>query len=240
MSGSRCRACGLADVPLEAEKLGFPVGRCPACGSINVLRLPDGAEIAALYAAHRFSEKYRRTFRIKVWRSFKRLSLVRALAPGRRLLDVGCSVGATMYAGRLLGMRPVGIDMDAEALRAARSRLPGARIDCAPLEGWDGRGDLFDALHCTEVIEHALDPDGFAARLRALAAPRAVLFLTSPDAGHPKVPRDWTSWSELVPPGHLTLFTKDGMRSLLERAGFTDVRFWPHAKPGLRVLARAD
>ncbi len=80
---------------------------------------------------------------------------------GRRVLDAGCGRGALLAWLVRRGARPVGLDPDAEALRAARARLPevplvAGRGEALPLAG--GRFDLvvwFNALHHVPVVAMA-------------------------------------------------------------------------------------
>lgn len=76
------------------------------------------------------------------------------------VLDAGCGEGvvAERLRAALPGAELTGIDLRAEAIAAARRRVPDARFAvgdaCAPAFG-DG---AFDLVVCTEVLEHLDDP----------------------------------------------------------------------------------
>jgi len=70
------------------------------------------------------------------------------------------------------------------------------------------------------VIEHAPDPNAFVAALARLAAPGAVLYLTTPDLGHLMVPRNLAKWDAYCPPDHCLYFSRASLGRLLLRHGF--------------------
>lgn len=99
-----------------------------------------------------------------------------------RVLDYGCGAGA--LAEHVSAHDYLGVDIDDESLRLARSRFPTHRFTPA-LTSQDG---LFDSIISLAVIEHTRDPVDF---LRCLAwhigeTADARLVLTTP---HPAV--DW-------------------------------------------------
>lgn len=100
-------------------------------------------------------------------------SVVTAAAPGHaeRVIDVGC--GSSPYRHLLSPSVYVGVDWaprpnaDAVMIAGDVARLPV-------------RSAAFDAVICTEVIEHVADERLLAAELARVAAPGAVLVLSSP------------------------------------------------------------
>lgn len=82
--------------------------------------------------------------------------------PGGRLLDVGCGSGILALAGAKLGMDVVGVDIDPDAVRAAREAAAAnglaARFSTTPLEEVDGEYDLVVANLFAEVLV-ALAPE---------------------------------------------------------------------------------
>jgi hypothetical protein len=68
--------------------------------------------------------------------------------------------------------------------------------------------------------------------------PGGLLYITTPDIGHWRRPKDITTWDAFCPPSHCVYFTPKNLRLLLERHGFqvSHRRFaW---KPGIKIIAR--
>ncbi|MEN9787435.1 MAG: hypothetical protein RLZZ299_2699 [Pseudomonadota bacterium] len=80
----------------------------------------------------------------------------RYAAAGATLLDVGCGSGILALAGAKLGMVVRGIDIDPEAVRAAREACVQngleARFDTTPVEALEGSYDLVVANLFAEVL----------------------------------------------------------------------------------------
>ncbi len=85
--------------------------------------------------------------------------------PFRSVLDVGCSDGATGRA--LLALNPnakiVGLDIDAEAIKAAQRDYAGAHV--ADLDSAIPEVGRFDLIILPDVLEHLKNPDAALLRL---------------------------------------------------------------------------
>lgn len=102
-----------------------------------------------------------------------------------RLLDVGCGDGA--LAGvlhRQLGVRVTGVDTSEKGIALARQMFAkrGWAGDFRAVAGADtGFADgAFDAVVCSEVIEHVDDPLALLVELRRVLVPNGRLILTTP------------------------------------------------------------
>ena len=105
---------------------------------------------------------------------FDRMHPIRWVPPGTvSLLDVGCNVGAfLMHCHEAFpGIRLAGVEVNVEALDAARRNVPGADLHPTAAETLPFPDESFDCVTCVEVLEHI--PADF--RVRALAEMRRVL-----------------------------------------------------------------
>ena len=92
-----------------------------------------------------------------------------ALAPGTRLLEIGCGVGAVLavLGQEFPGVRLHGVDIEAKQLAFARSHLERAGVEATLVEA-DARAlpfddESFDHVWMMWFLEHVPDP---AAALR--------------------------------------------------------------------------
>jgi len=123
-----------------------------------------------------------------------------------RLLDVGC--GTKPYRSLFQVSEYTGLDIDSETNRRRGSAdvlYDGTRF---PFD--DGR---FDAVLCNQVLEHVFNPEQFVAEIRRVLAPGGRLLLSVPFV-----------WDEHEQPWDYARYSSFGLRSLLERQGFTVLR----------------
>jgi SAM-dependent methyltransferase len=132
------------------------------------------------------------------------------LPSGTLLLDAGA--GECAYRGLFGQCRYVGVD-----LGVGNGSWSVRNLACiAPLGRLPFRDGTFGALLCTQVLEHLERPWEDLAELCRVLAPGGLLFLTAPmsQAEH-QAPRDYFR------------YTSFGLRSLLARVGFREIRIEP-------------
>ncbi|MBI4955862.1 MAG: methyltransferase domain-containing protein [Myxococcales bacterium] len=114
----------------------------------------------------------------------RRLELIRTLVaprPGERLLEVGCGGGHVL--ARFGECELVGVDVSGAMLDKARKNLAGYRVTLHKGE----LGNLalpdasFDAVVCTEVLEHVVDPEAVLGHIRRLVRPTGRAVITFPN-----------------------------------------------------------
>ncbi|MFP4056864.1 MAG: class I SAM-dependent methyltransferase [Candidatus Brocadiia bacterium] len=224
-----CPLCGGAEHRRLVTKRGCDVVRCAACGMVFVWPQPPADQLEALYAAPGYhaaidEAERRRTFA-------RRLGQLEELAPRRgRLLDVGCSTGTFLQVARDEGWDAAGVDLDPQAVEAARARGLDAR--CGRIEEAGFEPQSFDVVTLFDLVEHTPEPRATLAACRRLLRPGGLLALTTPDIGG-LVPRVtyWLSartlgaWDHPTPPGHLVQFSRRTLRQMLASTGFAVVRW---------------
>jgi len=149
------------------------------------------------------------------------------LAPGRRLLDVGCGNGMhTLKAARRCA-RALGVDASLESLgvavRESRAQALGhatfVRGDVE--QGLPVRPGCFDVVLCLDLLEHVHKRDLVLGEIRRALASGGVLLLGVPNRG--------TSWKRRLEraelfaysdPDHKIEYTLDELREELGRNGF--------------------
>lgn len=137
---------------------------------------------------------------------------------GGNLLDVGCGNGGFLLLAQQAGWTVEGIDFDAGAVQAARSR--GLNVRYGGVEMLDGQQACFDVITLSHVIEHVHEPNALLKRLNELLKPGGVLWLETPNLTSLGALRFNAHWRGLEPPRHLVLFNRDAILRSLRQAGF--------------------
>lgn len=142
----------------------------------------------------------------------------------KTLLEVGCGYGFSLdFAGRALGWKALGIDPSHIARHGAQE------LGLPIMDGYLGADTElenmpFDLVFSSEVIEHIADPDPFVSVLARAAGTKGTLLLTTPDIAGLRQERAVEEIIPLLSPGsHLVLYSEDGLRACLQRAGFTNI-----------------
>jgi SAM-dependent methyltransferase len=111
---------------------------------------------------------------------------VERVAPGERVLDIGCGNGALAadVAGRA-GAVVTGVDQDAAAIRAARARHRGPGLTFGAAEARALPAGRFDVVVLSNVLEHLDERVGFLRETLARSGARRLLVRV------PLFERDW-------------------------------------------------
>ncbi|MCW5752971.1 MAG: class I SAM-dependent methyltransferase, partial [Alphaproteobacteria bacterium] len=175
---------------------------CPGCGFARLLPIPPTAPPGGHDRYfHKAASKRRRAARLMGWLSRA------AGGGGGDYLDIGCHAGYMLEAAAEAGFRVSGVEPDGAALALAARRVPAARLFAGRLGEVALPEAAFDLASAIEVIEHDPDPRAFAARLARALKPGALLYVTTPDWSHWRVPRDLARWDGFDPPRHVCYFT---------------------------------
>jgi len=146
--------------------------------------------------------------------------------PHRRVLDVG-SGGGFVAAGLDGGAGVVAVDRSRDALEDAMSAgvSPVAAADAAHLPFGDGS---FDAVICSEVLEHVSDPASAVSEAARVSAPGGLFLFSTPARTHLSrfllidVAQRWRVTSVLPPALHdwSRFLTRRDLTGLLADNGF--------------------
>ena len=136
-------------------------------------------------------------------------------------LDVGSNYGFMTEVAAQAGFRATGLEVNPGLAAHARMTYPQHPTVCSPLETFDPGGVRFDAVYCSEVIEHVTDPRRFLQALARLMRQGGVLLLTTPHI------REYRrrGYTRMQAPDHKLYFNRGNLRCLLCECGFERVRF---------------
>lgn len=149
-----------------------------------------------------------------------------------QILDWGCGAGGNFVLLSRFGS-VLGVDTSDEALRLSKEKGIINLVKAGNLEEFqdspslpppladqrEGRGELskFDLVSAFDVLEHVPDDEAFLRGFHQLLKPGGYVLLT--------VPAYQFLWSELDDlVGHIRRYTRKGLETKLENAGFETVR----------------
>jgi ubiquinone/menaquinone biosynthesis C-methylase UbiE len=103
------------------------------------------------------------------------------VAPGSRVMDVGCGGGTAVAELAALGADAVGVDAADEAIAFAREHHPDCRFEVGDAQRLPFADESFDGYRA-EKLYHALDdPDKACAEARRVLAPGGRIVLAGQD-----------------------------------------------------------
>lgn len=135
---------------------------------------------ATSYEYNRIADRKRVDFIANVLRQ--------SLPPNGRILDVGCGNGViSRHLGRL-GFNVLGIDVSEKTIEKARSIDPMANVQfqTKSAEQLVASGERYDAVICSEVLEHLSDPGKLLKVLYQTLTDTGKLIVTVPNGKGPR------------------------------------------------------
>jgi len=234
-----CRAC-LAPVSTSiGHKDQWELLRCDDCKTVVVEPFPSIEDLTEYYADYNKTHDYLRKKESKIRRVKKRIArILRHNPPGKRFLDVGCSIGYSAASAEPYDLDVTGIDLDGVAIDIATKEFGHlGNFEAITIEDYAERGAQTDIIYAVEVIEHVPNPESFVKAISDLLVTGGLLYITAPDGGHWRVPKKFEDWDMVCPPDHLTYFTRKGLSTLLERHGLKIKNYQVSFKPGIKAIA---
>ena len=205
--------------------------RCRACGLVTLDPRPDEATLRGLYLASDLDvspaeapAELARRARQRARAHREILDVLVERAPGRRLLDVGCSFGMLLAAARARGFSVEGLDLSLNAVRYAGEIL-GLRVSHGTILEAGLPAGAYDAVTMLNVLAHLADPAPTLAEALRVLRPGGVLALEVPNAAFNLLRRRFHP-SAFHASDHLVYFTAPALARLLGGAGFASVEIW--------------
>jgi len=146
----------------------------------------------------------------------------------RSILDIGCGSGGLLH--RLGYQNAIGIDWNAEGLRALKIQTHGARVAVGDATKLPFRDRSIDVLLHQHVIEHLYDPVAAVSEWKRVLKPGGELLIVTPNAqfADPRVFADDT---------HVEIFNRSSLVNRLVEGGFEIIDQRSLGLPTFRSLA---
>lgn len=152
------------------------------------------------------------------------LNLLHAALPSgfkrKRVLDVGCGVGAVAMYLAAQGADVTGVDVSGRAIQIARKAKQ--RNNLKNIEFIEGEVKIFDkrfdVVTCFEVLEHVADEKKFLRTIKKNLKPNGVLVLSTPSLSNILYRLGFYKKFD-AEVGHLRRYSEVSLRHLLEKQG---------------------
>lgn len=212
-----CPACHNLKSAELGEKNGFRMLGCRACGSLYSSHLPTGAE-AENYDEYYTAEnlqipEFIRGILDKIIEDFA------TYRTSGRLLDVGFGSAILMQVARDKGWQASGAEVSRPAIEHAEKL--GFDVFHGELSEAKYPDAHFDVVTASEIIEHCPQPEILLNEVHRILRPGGLFWATTPSAKGLSYQLTGLDWTIICPPEHLQLFSKKGVRLMLEKAGFS-------------------
>lgn len=152
--------------------------------------------------------------------------------PTKRVFDLGCGNGSVAATLAAEGYEVCGVDPATEGIAQAKAHYPHLRLEAgSAYEDLVARFGRFPAVITLEVVEHVYAPRDYARTLFDLVEPGGMALVSTPYHGYLKnlalavtgsMDKHFTAlWDH----GHIKFWSFLTLGTLLQEAGFEEVRF---------------
>jgi 2-polyprenyl-3-methyl-5-hydroxy-6-metoxy-1,4-benzoquinol methylase len=208
------------------EKDGFQILRCRACALVFLGHDTDLNSLKKFYSKdyfqagpdHRGYENYKDCEKFLTTNYKRRIRHLNRFVQGGNVLDVGCGYGFFLacldhsFAG-------VGLDISEHAIEIARTTY-GIDARTGPLTSSMFPADHFSLITMWDVIEHLSDPTVTLEIIHTILKNDGILALTTGNVDSMTARLTGRRWHLYTVPDHLSFFSRNTLRHLLEQTGF--------------------
>jgi len=205
----------------------WDLDRCKSCTHVFANPTPSPEFIQALYAKTKDPDYEEES--LGRGKNFQRIlaALGKTHPQKGTLLDVGAATGILMCLAREKGWDPDGVEPSSWAVDVAKNKynltLMEGSLETVILE----RGS-YTAVTLVDFIEHISQPNEALSKIHETLKPGGTLCLVTPDIQSLAARAMGKGWWHFRP-GHLAYFSKKSLLTLLERSGFTVLKWKRYA-----------
>jgi SAM-dependent methyltransferase len=220
---SHCPCCGSKDIQYFTNKFGFQLDTCSSCNHIFTNPFPSSKALQFYYNS-KFkefeNEFFLESFESRVPIFTQRLDLMSDLGCGRKVLDVGTAVGIFISANETSGERfqITACDISLDACNHIKKTYPTVKVLNEDIQNLPP--DNFDVVTLWDTIEHIPHPKDLLASIKNQLTKGGYFLFSTPNTKSFEWEVMNTDHVQLLPPGHVNLYNKENITSLLKNNGF--------------------
>ncbi len=256
--GTQCVVCAApVNNHVRVRLAGGELRSCAQCETWIYFPRPDQGRQSGIHDTAEYFEhpyfKLRRTLNAAQIRRCRQIfgriggTIDVAGLRGRRMLDIGCDTGVFLSAAaQEFGVAPVGIDVNKQAVAAARNSGIDAftgTLEAAPASLAD-----FPLITAIDLIEHVASPGALLEEIGRRLAPGGVTYLETPNIRSAvyRIGR-WLSivtggrpaglYDRLFPAQHIQYFTRQSLAMLARASGLEVIALGERTLPSGDIAA---
>lgn len=224
-SGNNSKVIQPTYVTFNSKKINFV--KCQDCGLIYLHPQLTAEEIKQLYSDDYFIKWYNSEEKRAFSKNYFNQLLTRKniqIPKGSQLLDIGCGMGFFLEVAQQRNCIAKGVEISQYASAHCKEKLH-FDVHHGTLETADFDNEIFDTITAFDVLEHLLEPSNLLDRVNKICKKNGTLMVIVPNYDSLIYQFEIAICKlkkEALPniPEHLTYFTRDTLKKLLEKHGF--------------------
>ncbi|MBN1899447.1 MAG: class I SAM-dependent methyltransferase [Spirochaetes bacterium] len=224
-----CNLCGQDNTDDFLLLKDYKYVRCHHCGLIYQNPRPVFQDLKFRYSKKYFQYEFRNhyNFFLLMKHTLKDINFLKRKEfqqiRDRTFLDIGCATGLLLNYIRPFNWKVQGVEICRESVDYARKNFH-LDIFHGSFEQARFKGNTFDVIHFSHLIEHLPDPLSTLRSIYRVLKKGGYILVTTPrqDSFQARIfQSDWRSFHR----DHLTIFTKDTLTTMIKKAKFNIKRF---------------
>jgi SAM-dependent methyltransferase len=210
----------------------YEVWRCLDCGLEQISPVPSSSELGRLYESYynfggergtsytRLREWFFSSWLYRMWIFLDGDISFHGRKGTGRLLDAGCNEGRGLGIYALNGFQVEGLELNPRAATVARDS--GFTVHLGDTTDFTAP-EAYDVVVLANVLEHAPDPKKVLVKVQANLRAGGQIWISCPNSRswlRKAFGRSWINWHV---PFHISQFSAQTLRALLEQTGFTGI-----------------
>lgn len=240
VSKIRCYVCDFEDVNSFAVKNGYNLFECKNCGFVFVFPHPDESGLQKFY-----NYKYQTTNIESVFvkkdlqegENLKHLEMVERYQKSGRLLEIGSGWGFLLSIAQKRGWECTGVERASKCASFAQNEL-NLNIKEGSFLEQDFPPKYFNAVIIIDILEHLRDPKANLKKVWEITEEGGIVLIQTPNMGSVRARLMKSKWPLIIPPEHISYFSKKSLNYLLLSTGFKIILKFRSG--GVGLLANAE
>jgi 2-polyprenyl-3-methyl-5-hydroxy-6-metoxy-1,4-benzoquinol methylase len=199
----------------------YKINQCLICGFIYTFPTPSNNYLNKYYS--KFDNNLLNKQKIIEEDSFRELNAIYRYKNNRKsLIDIGCGNGIFLEQSKSFGFDPTGLDVSNKFIIYFKKvlNIPFVHAD---IRNYKSKRQ-YDVLTLNQVVEHSSDPELIIRRCYDLLSDNGLISIATPNIQSLTALIRKEHFDYLIPPEHLSYFSKDSLILMLKRNRFKIVK----------------